>query len=149
MEYLKKHNEEDFEIMSEEDYSNYEEALCDLTRQLGLECYTLNEMEEELLSIIEYIRRPKRISGSKFNSASKAKKNSVYNSYKPIEKCRMALIDIIKAMPEEQSKQMIDNFGKQIEDTVGGMLSQSAITAVRTEYTAIGMDTDKNQSSYK
>ena len=86
MEYLKKHNEEDFEIMSEEDYSNYEEALCDLTRQLGLECYTLNEMEEELLSIIEYIRRPKRISGSKFDSASKAKKNSVYNSYKPIEK---------------------------------------------------------------
>lgn len=58
------------------------------------------------------------------------------------------LIDIIKAMPEEQSKQMIDNFGKQIEDTVGGMLSQSAITAVRTEYTAIGMDTDKIQSSY-
>ena len=59
-----------------------------------------------------------------------------------------SLIDIIKAMPEEQSKQMIDNFGKQIEDTVGGMLSQSAITAVRTEYTAIGMDTDKIQSSY-
>lgn len=59
-----------------------------------------------------------------------------------------SLIDIIKAMPEEQSKQMIDNFGKQIEDTVGGMLSQSAITAVRAEYTAIGMDTDKIQSSY-
>lgn len=59
-----------------------------------------------------------------------------------------SLIDIIKAMPEEQSKQMIDNFGKQIEDTVGGMLSQSAITTVRTEYTAIGMDTDKIQSSY-
>lgn len=59
-----------------------------------------------------------------------------------------SLIDIIKAMPEEQSKQMIDNFGKQIEDTVGGMLSQSAITAVKAEYTAIGMDTDKIQSSY-
>ncbi len=59
-----------------------------------------------------------------------------------------SLIDIIKAMPEEQSKQMIDSFGKQIEDTVGGMLSQSAITAVRAEYTAIGMDTDKIQSSY-
>ena len=59
-----------------------------------------------------------------------------------------SLIDIIKAMPEEQSKQMIDNFGKQIEDTVGGMLSQSAITAVKAEYTAIGMNTDKIQSSY-
>lgn len=59
-----------------------------------------------------------------------------------------SLIDIIRAMPEEQSKQMIDNFGKQIEDTVGGMLSQSAITAVKAEYTAIGMDTDKIQSSY-
>lgn len=59
-----------------------------------------------------------------------------------------SLIDIIKAMPEEQSKQMIDNFGKQIEDTVGGMLSQSAITAVKAEYKAIGMDTDKIQSSY-
>ena len=60
----------------------------------------------------------------------------------------MSLIDIIKAMPEEQSKQMIDNFGKQIEDKVGGMIDQSAITAVKAEYTAIGMDTDKIQTSY-
>lgn len=60
----------------------------------------------------------------------------------------ISLIDIIKAMPEEQSKQMIENFGKQIEDKVGGMIDQSAITAVKAEYTAIGMDTDKIQTSY-
>ena len=128
MEYLKKHSEEDFEIMSEEDYSNYEEALCDLTRQLGLECYTLNEMEEELLSIIEYIRRPKRISGSKFNSASKAKKNSVYNSYKPIEKCRMALIDIIKAYIGDGELR----FSKSLK-TVGGFDDKIMFNVIRMQ----------------
>ena len=44
MEYLKKHTEEEFERMSETDYENYEEALCELTTKLGLECYSLNDI---------------------------------------------------------------------------------------------------------
>lgn len=97
MEYLKKHTDEELERMSEDNYSNYEEALCDLTRKLGLNCYSLNEMEDELLSIIECVKKPKRKLGSKFNAVSKAKKNSVYDVYKPIEKCRKAIIDIIQS----------------------------------------------------
>ena len=97
MEYLKKHTEEEFERMSETDYENYEEALCELTTKLGLECYSLNDMEEELLSIVEYIRKPKKKLGYKFDAVPKPKRNSVFNAFKPIEKCRRELINIIQS----------------------------------------------------
>ena len=80
MEYLKKHTEEEFERMSETDYENYEEALCELTTKLGLECYSLNDMEEELLSIVEHIRKPKKKLGNKFDAVPKPKRNSVFNA---------------------------------------------------------------------
>lgn len=60
----------------------------------------------------------------------------------------MTLIEIIKAMPEEQSKQTIDSFGKVIDEKVGNMINQSAITAIKEEYKTIGMDLDKIQTSY-
>lgn len=59
-----------------------------------------------------------------------------------------SLIEIIKAMPEEQSKSLIENLEIKIETTLGGMVSQSAISAVREEYKAIGMNTDKIQTKY-
>ena len=58
------------------------------------------------------------------------------------------LIEIIKAMPEEQSKSLIENLEIKIETTLGGMVSQSAISAVREEYKVIGMNTDKIQTKY-
>lgn len=58
------------------------------------------------------------------------------------------LIEIIKAMPEEQSKSLIENLEIKIETTLGGMVSQSAISAVKEEYKAIGMNTDKIQTKY-
>lgn len=59
-----------------------------------------------------------------------------------------SLIEIIKAMPEEQSKSLIENLEIKIETTLGGMVSQSAISAVKEEYKAIGMNTDKIQTKY-
>ena len=59
-----------------------------------------------------------------------------------------SLIEIIKALPEQQREELISQFGKQIDEKVGGMIDQSAITAVKAEYEAIGIDLDKIQTSY-
>ena len=59
-----------------------------------------------------------------------------------------SLIEIIKAMPEEQSKQLIDMFAEQIDSNLGGMIDQTAIVAVKEEYSEIGMNLDKIQMNY-
>lgn len=59
-----------------------------------------------------------------------------------------SLIEIIKVLPEEQREELISQFGTQIDEKVGGMIDQSAITAVKAEYKAIGIDLDKMQTSY-
>lgn len=58
------------------------------------------------------------------------------------------LIEIIKEIPEEQSKPIIDSFGNIIDEKVGTMIEQSAVTAIKEEYAAIGMNLDKIQTSY-
>ena len=60
----------------------------------------------------------------------------------------MSLIDIIKAMPEEQSKEMIAMFSEQLDKSLGGMTDQTAIVATRDEYSKLGMDIDKIQMNY-
>lgn len=60
----------------------------------------------------------------------------------------MSLIDIIKTMPEDQSKEMISMFSEQLDKTLGGMTEQTAIVATREEYSKLGMNIDKIQMNY-
>lgn len=61
---------------------------------------------------------------------------------------QMSLIELLGAMPEEQFETML----AKVEESLNGMndsiLQQAAINAVKEEYKAIGMDTDKIQNNY-
>lgn len=59
-----------------------------------------------------------------------------------------SLIQIIKEMPAEQAEQMIAAFGEQIDKNLGGMIDQTAIVAVKDEYSAVGINLDKMQMNY-
>lgn len=59
-----------------------------------------------------------------------------------------SLIEIIKMLPEEQREGRISQFGKQLDEKLGGMIDQSAITVVKAEYKAIGLDLDEIQTNY-
>lgn len=58
------------------------------------------------------------------------------------------LIEIVKAMPEEQSKTLINRFSEEIDKKVGSMIGQSAVNATKYEYEAIRIDMDKLQTDY-
>ena len=59
-----------------------------------------------------------------------------------------SLNQIIKGMPAEQSEQLMVAFGEQIDKNFGGMIDQTAIVAVKDEYSAIGINLDKIQMNY-
>lgn len=60
----------------------------------------------------------------------------------------MDLISILKAMPKEQLNQMLEEISNQIDQKMGTMISQAAITATKEEYIALGINTDNIQNNY-
>ncbi len=60
----------------------------------------------------------------------------------------MNLIEIIEQMPEEQSKQVLAEFTKRIEEMDDSIKEQAAISSVKQVYINAGADTDKIQNDY-
>lgn len=58
------------------------------------------------------------------------------------------LVQIVNALPDDQRQVMIEMFEKQIDKTLGGMIDQTAIMIVKSEYEAIGIDINKMQMNY-
>ncbi len=58
------------------------------------------------------------------------------------------LIEIVRHMPDSKRKELIAAFEKLIDNSVGGMVDQAGVVAVKAEYQSIGMDLNKMQSDY-
>ncbi|MCR1934156.1 ABC transporter ATP-binding protein [Clostridium tepidum] len=56
--------------------------------------------------------------------------------------------DILLKMPKEQINLIKESLNKKLKDMPDSMITQSAVIFVKDEYKAIGIDTDKLQSSY-
>ena len=61
---------------------------------------------------------------------------------------QMSLLDIIKAMPNEQRNQTIEQMNKKLDEMPGSILSGAAIEAIKKEYQEVGIDTNKIQNTY-
>jgi hypothetical protein len=101
MEYLKLHTDEEFERMSDEDYVNYENALEDTVTELGITCYSLTDMEQELLNLADGLKHPKKKLGDKHSAVSKEKQNVIGSAGRQIEKCRKAIIATLQSYIEK------------------------------------------------
>ena len=55
---LKKHTPEEFELMSDAEYEDYETRLFDLANDIGLQRNSLEELETALLNIKEKSHHP-------------------------------------------------------------------------------------------
>ncbi|MGO5052048.1 ABC transporter ATP-binding protein [Lachnospiraceae bacterium LCP25S3_G4] len=60
----------------------------------------------------------------------------------------MSIFEILKLMPEEQRVQVITQIDQQFDDMPETMIEQAATTYIKSEYKALGMDTEKIQNSY-
>lgn len=104
MEYLNRHTVEEFEQMPEEVFDSYMETLenlcCDLEINVGIYTSpfgTEMAMEDAVLKLIERAKRPnKKNAGTKLSKMPNCDKNVIWKVDKHIDKCRKAIIDIIK-----------------------------------------------------
>lgn len=61
---------------------------------------------------------------------------------------QMSLLEIVKNMPEAQLEQMQTTIDEQLDQMMGTMIEQAAISEVKEEYQALGMDIDAIQNNY-
>lgn len=61
---------------------------------------------------------------------------------------QMSLMDILKTMPESQLEQILSKVEEQLNGMSGSILEQAAIIEIKSEYQALGRDTDKIQNDY-
>ena len=61
----------------------------------------------------------------------------------------MSLLDILKTMPEEQRKLVLDEINKTIDSTLGTMSDQATIQVIKDEYSKIGVDLNYMQNRYQ
>lgn len=105
MEYLKRHTVEEFEQMPEEVCDSYLEALDELCCELGIDTgiYTTpfgteKAKEDAVIKLIERVQMPnKKRKGIKLTQIPNWDKNVIWKTDRHIDKCRKALIDIIKS----------------------------------------------------
>ena len=60
----------------------------------------------------------------------------------------MSILDIIKAMPEEQRTAVLSEFTKQIDEMQESIKEQAAVAEIKNIYKDLGVDTDKLQNDY-
>lgn len=136
--------------LSDSEYEKYLEKYPELENQ---DLYVLSKVSDEEIEKLEDIMAKPLImvyfiENSGYEDAMKQFVLSNMPTYMVPSLQNKGLIEIVKSMPEEQSKQLIDRFSEEIDKKVGSMLGQSAITATKYEYEAIGIDMDKMQTNY-
>ena len=60
----------------------------------------------------------------------------------------ISLVDILKNMPIQERDKMLEETNKMLNEKLGTMADQAAISVVKEEYKAIGINTDKIQNDY-
>jgi len=66
----------------------------------------------------------------------------------PAEMADYSLLEILKQMPEEQSRPILTAIEEKIDEMPETITYQGAISLVKAEYGALGMDTGKIQTNY-
>lgn len=60
----------------------------------------------------------------------------------------MSIMQIIDALPQENKDNLIQTMNKTIDEQLGTMVDQAAVSLVKEEYKAIGINTDDIQNRY-
>lgn len=104
MEQLKRHTVEEFEQMTDEVFEQYSEALSDLCFELGIDVVGDTNpfgcqmaMEQSILELIDRIKKPRKRKGWRLHQIPNSSHSVIWKADAPIEKCRRALIDVIKS----------------------------------------------------
>lgn len=139
------------ENLNEKDYEKYLKSYPELENQkLYIKNKDLSKEKEDKLDDI--ISKPMVEMYLLTNSESSEKmKDQILSNMSEQQRVVISqrpLMDIIRMLPEEQLKTMLNAINEKIDQMSGTIIDQSAIASVKEEYKAIGINTDKIQSNY-
>lgn len=89
---LKKHTPEEFELMSDEEFNNYETRLFDIANEIGLERSSIEELETSLLNIKKLAGNKKAKYGHSYWQCSKQEAKCMSNILSAAEKFKKTFI---------------------------------------------------------
>lgn len=146
---------ENYSLLSKENLSEkeYEKEVKKYPELENQEIYILDKLsEEEQEELDNKIARPLMTLSLLENSDTQEQIKSkmlgnVPNEQKVILE-QMNLIDIIKKMPEENRDEFLKPINEKLDTMMGSIIEQAAISEVKEEYKALGMDIDKIQNNY-
>ena len=108
-----------------------------------------NEEQERLNSLISKpIMVYATITSEKYAETMKAQMFANVPEEQKVMMESLSIIDIIKAMPEEQKKQMLNSIDEKLGTLSGSIMDQAAVAATKSEYEAIGIDITSYQNKY-
>lgn len=125
--------EENYILLDKDDLSKseYEIYLKDYPRLENEKLYALNTKDEDVIDELN------NLLGKSILTVAGIESGKLGVSF-----------DMISRLPKEKFESMKDNINVKFKDMPESMITQSAVSFVKSEYKAIGMDTDKLQSRY-
>ena len=131
--------------LTEEDTKNYS--------KLDEDIYKLNTKDEDKIEELnEILGKPLlTVSGLENDSdETKAMKEQMMSNLPPqmAQGGNVDIFQVFSMMPEEQFKQVKDKIDEQFSEMPDSIISQAAVSYVKGEYEAIGIDMDKAQINY-
>jgi ATP-binding cassette subfamily B multidrug efflux pump len=136
--------------LTEKEYNKYLKQYPEIQNQ---DLYVLNKINKNQLdNLNNIIAEPFLISYTITNDEMSAKIKEQLITNAPEEQkemlSQMTVIQLLNVMPQEQKQIIISQVKSKIEQNLGGMVNQAAITATKSEYKAVGMDLDSLQNKY-
>ena len=136
--------------LSEKDYEKYKSKYPSLENEA---LYILNELSGEEIKILsEKLSKPfiilSTISTEQTAKTIKEQMLLTMPKEQSLVLSSMSLLDILKTMPEEQRKPLIEEISKTIDNKLGNMTDQAAVQVIKDEYSQIGMDLNYLQNRY-
>lgn len=138
------------ENLNNEEYDTYVKEYPELENQDLYLQNKLNKTQQNQLNELMSRRIMELSLMSSEEMSTNIKNQMLQNMVEPQKSMmeQMELMDIIRNMPEENLNKMLEVLNQKIEELAGTMLEQASISAVKSEYKAIGMDVDKIQNGY-
>ena len=143
---------ENYEIINKENYNNkeYQKLIEKYPLLETEELYLLKENNKETnISISNKISEAMLVE-SMFSSTTE-ESEQIKNQLKqnlPSELEQLELMEIFKLLPESEMEIIRKNITENFKDFPDSIKTQSAISAVKTEYQTIGLNTDSMQTNY-
>ena len=137
-------------VLSEDEYNRNLKKYPKLENEELYKLNKLNSKEKEKLD--ELITKPFMAvyfieNGDTSNEIKKQMISNMPDEQKFVMQ-EMALLDIIKSMPDEQMQELANEINNKLDENLGIMVSQAAVQATKAEYIAIGVNIDSLQNNY-